>query len=65
MLYVKVTQPKYDQSRSYEGQVGEVVGRWGPENSASTREGYLVQFSDGEVVGVTDEEVVLADAPGQ
>jgi len=62
MLFVKVTHPQYDQSRLYEGQIGEVVGRWGPENSAASREGYLVQFSDGEVVGLTEEEVVSAEA---
>lgn len=61
MLFVKVTQPRYDQSRLYEGQVGEVVGRWGPENSATAREGYLVQFPDGEVVGLTEDEVVTAE----
>jgi hypothetical protein len=62
MLFVKVTRPRYDQSRSYEGQIGEVVGRWGPENSAQSREGYLVQFSDGEIVGLTEEEVVSTDS---
>ena len=62
MLFVKVTRPRYDQSRMYEGQIGEVIGRWGPENSAQSREGYLVQFSDGEVVGLTEEEVVSTDS---
>jgi hypothetical protein len=62
MLFVKVTHPHYDQSRLYEGQIGEVVGRWGPENSAAAREGYLVQFPDGEVVGLTEDEVVSAEA---
>jgi hypothetical protein len=62
MLFVKVTRPRYDQSRLYEGQIGEVIGRWGPENSAQSREGYLVQFSDGEVVGLTEEEVVSTDS---
>ena len=61
MLFVKVTRPRYDQSRLYEGQIGEVIGRWGPENSAAAREGYLVQVADGEVVGVTEEEVVSTD----
>ena len=61
MLFVKVTRPRYDQSRLYEGQIGEVIGRWGPENSAAAREGYLVQFADGEVVGLTEEEVVSTD----
>ena len=62
MLFVKVTRPRYDQSRLYEGQIGEVIGRWGPENSAQAREGYLVQFSDGEIVGLTEEEVVSTDS---
>ena len=65
MLFVKVTRPRYDQSRLYEGQIGEVVGRWGPENSAEAREGYLVQFSDGEIVGLTEEEVVSAEGTTQ
>jgi hypothetical protein len=63
MLFVKVTHPQYDQSRPYQGRIGEVVGRWGPENSAEPREGYLVQFSDGEIVGLTEDEVVLAEGP--
>jgi hypothetical protein len=57
MHWVKVTNPQYEQSQRYVGEVGEVVGRWGPENSASGREGYLVEFADGEIVGVTGEEV--------
>jgi hypothetical protein len=63
MHYVKVTQPRYEQSRRYEGQIGEVVGHWGPENSAAARDGYLVQFENGEVVGLTDEEVQPAGLP--
>ena len=57
MHFVRVTSPKYSQSQRYDGQVGEVVGKWGPENSADGRDGYLVEFSDGEVVGLTDEEI--------
>lgn len=57
MLWVKVVNPQYDQSDRYKGQVGEVVGHWGPENSESGKEGYMVQFADGEVVGITAEEV--------
>lgn len=63
MHYVKVTHPLYDQSRRYEGQIGEVVGRWGPENSAQARDGYLVEFANGEVVGLTEEEVQPAGVP--
>jgi hypothetical protein len=40
-----------------------VVGRWGPENSADSRDGYLVEFSDGEIVGVTETEVEEVDQP--
>lgn len=63
MLYVKVMHPRYEQSQRYVGQVGEVVGRWGPENSANARDGYLVEFANGEIVGLTEEEVVSSEAP--
>jgi hypothetical protein len=63
MHYIKVTNPQYDQSKRYAGQVGEVVGHWGPENSASSKEGFLVEFADGEIVGVAEEEVVVVDDP--
>jgi len=63
MHWVKVTRPQYEQSRRYVGQAGEVVGRWGPENSADGREGYLVEFADGEIVGVTEEEVESVEPP--
>ena len=57
MHRVRVTRPRYDGTTKYRDQVGEVVGHWGPENSADGREGMMVQFPDGEVVGVTEEEV--------
>lgn len=57
MHWVKVTNPQYQQSQPYAGQVGEVVGRWGPENSADAREGYLVEFGNGEIVGIAEDEV--------
>jgi len=63
MHWIKVTSPEYEQSKRYSGQVGEVVGRWGPENSADSREGYLVEFADGEIVGVTDTEVEEVEDP--
>lgn len=63
MHWIKVINPEYEQSKRYAGQVGEVVGKWGPENSASTREGYLVEFSDGEIVGVTESEVEEVEDP--
>ena len=57
MHRVKVTRPRYEQSTRYRDQIGEVVGHWGPENSADGKEGLMVQFPDGEVVGVTEEEI--------
>lgn len=57
MHRVKVTRPRYDQTEKYRDQVGEVVGHWGPENSADGKEGLMVEFSDGEVVSVTREEI--------
>ena len=63
MHWVRVTNPQYEQSERYKGEVGEVVGRWGPENAASSTEGWLVEFPDGEVVGVTEDEVERADRP--
>jgi hypothetical protein len=65
MHWIKVSNPEYDQSKRYAGQVGEVVGRWGPENSADSREGYLVQFADGEVVGITDKEAEVVEDPAE
>ncbi|CAN5750453.1 hypothetical protein BH23GEM9_BH23GEM9_11740 [soil metagenome] len=63
MHWIKVTNPQYDQSRRYAGQIGEVVGRWGPENSADSRDGYLVEFADGEVVGIAETEVEAVEQP--
>jgi hypothetical protein len=63
MHWIKVTNPQYDQSRKYKGQAGEVVGHWGPENSADGREGYLVEFADGEIVGIADLEVEPVEDP--
>lgn len=63
MHWVRVTRPHYEQSRRYAGQVGEVIGGWGPENSANARTGYLVEFADGEVVGVTEDELEDVDDP--
>ena len=63
MHWVRVNNPQYQQSQRYDGQVGEVVGRWGPENSAASRDGYLVEFADGEIVGVTEQEVEAVEQP--
>ncbi|MDR0788127.1 MAG: hypothetical protein LBG44_09710 [Gemmatimonadota bacterium] len=57
MYRVRVIEPRYEQSRLYAGQVGEVIGHWGPESNEHGRDGYLVQFSDGRVVGVAADEV--------
>lgn len=56
MHWIKVTNPEYQQSRQYRGQVGEVVGKWGRDNTVQ-RDGYLVEFADGEIVGVSRDEV--------
>ena len=63
MHWVKVTKPHYEQSHHYAGQIGEVVGRWGPENSTEPREGFMVEFADGEIVGVTEDEVEAVPRP--
>lgn len=63
MHWVRITRPKYEQSQRHAGRIGEVVGHWGPENSASGRDGYLVEFDDGEIVGVTHDEVEMVDGP--
>jgi len=64
MLWVKVTKPRYEQSKRYDGRVGEVVGRWGSDNAMQAREGYMVDFGDGEIVGVTEEEIEQVGDPG-
>jgi hypothetical protein len=63
MHWIRVRNPQYDQSRRYDGQVGEVVGRWGPDTSGGTREGYLVEFPDGEIVGIAEDEVEEVEEP--
>ncbi len=57
MHMIRVVNARYDQSRPYLGKVGEVIGRWGADNSEDGREGYMVQFPDGNVVGVAEDEV--------
>lgn len=61
MHWIKVIRPKYEQSQLYAGMVGEVVGHWGPENSSNGREGYMVEFPDGEIIGLTEEEIEDVD----
>jgi hypothetical protein len=57
MHKIRVVQPRYDQSRPYAGQVGEVIGHWGAESNEKGRDGYLVEFPDGNIVGVAEDEV--------
>jgi hypothetical protein len=64
MHWIKVTNPQYEQSIRYAGQVGEVVGHWGPDSNAASREGFLVEFADGEIVGISEDEVQPVDEPG-
>lgn len=63
MFWIKVKSPRYEQSRRFDGMVGEVVGHWGPENSSHARAGYMVEFPNGEIVGLTEEEVEIV-TPG-
>ncbi|HET9438581.1 MAG TPA: hypothetical protein VFO52_00335 [Longimicrobiales bacterium] len=63
MHWIKVKSPRYEQSRRFVGMIGEVVGHWGPENSANAREGYMVEFPNGEIVGLTDEEIEIVEEP--
>lgn len=63
MHWIRVTKPRYEQSRRYDGMIGEVVGHWGPENSADAKEGYMVEFSNGEIVGLTEEEIEIVEPP--
>jgi hypothetical protein len=62
MHKVKVVHPRYDQSRPYAGQEGEVIGHWGAESNQSGRDGYLVEFADGKVVGIAEDEVETVPA---
>ncbi len=63
MHWIKVTRPQYEQSRRYDGMIGEVVGHFGPENSADAQTGYMVEFPDGQIIGLTDEEIEMVDRP--
>jgi hypothetical protein len=37
--------------------VGEVIGHWGADNNQEGRDGFMVQFDDGTVVGFSENEV--------
>ena len=65
MFWIKVRSPRYEQSRRFDGMVGEVVGHWGPENSSNARAGYMVEFANGEIVGLTDEEIEVVTQSSQ
>lgn len=63
MYWVKVTKPQYNEAQAYNEQIGEVVGHWGPDNSENGRNGLMVRFADGEVIGLTEEEVTEVSPP--
>ncbi|HKP74356.1 MAG TPA: hypothetical protein VJT67_02380 [Longimicrobiaceae bacterium] len=65
MHKVRVVRSYYDQSEPYVGKVGEVIGHWGPDNNESGRDGFMVQFPDGSIIGLSENEVEAAteDAP--
>lgn len=57
MHRVRVVNARYEQSRPYLGKVGEVIGHWGADNNEDGRDGYLVEFPGGTVIGVAEDEV--------
>lgn len=57
MHKVRVVRSYYDQSEPYVGKIGEVIGHWGPDNNEDGRDGFMVQFPDGAIVGFTENEV--------
>jgi hypothetical protein len=57
MHKVKVVRSFYDQSEPHIGRVGEVIGHWGADNNEDGRDGFMVQFEDGTVVGLSENEV--------
>jgi hypothetical protein len=57
MHRVRVIRANYDQSKPYVGRVGEVIGHWGADSNESGRDGFMVQFEDGAVVGIAEDEV--------
>lgn len=66
MHRVRVVRSFYDQSAPHVGKVGEVIGHWGADNNESGRDGFMVQFEDGTVVGIAENEVedVSGEEPG-
>ena len=65
MHRIRVVRSYYDQTEPYVGRVGEVIGHWGADNSHDGRSGFMVQFEDGTVIGVSENEVeeVSAEEP--
>ncbi|HEX8272399.1 MAG TPA: hypothetical protein VF615_07075 [Longimicrobiaceae bacterium] len=57
MHKVKVVNARYDQSRPYLGKVGEVIGHWGADTNETGRDGFMVEFEDGTVIGLAEDEV--------
>jgi hypothetical protein len=57
MHRVRVVRSFYDQSEPHVGKVGEVIGHWGADNNQEGRDGFMVQFDDGTVVGFSLNEV--------
>ena len=57
MHKVRVVRSFYDQSEPHIGKVGEVIGHWGPDNNEEGRDGFMVQFEDGTIVGFSENEV--------
>lgn len=66
MHRVRVVRSNYEQSQPYVGRVGEVIGHWGADSNEEGRDGFMVQFEDGTVVGLAEDEVEDAsvDEPG-
>jgi hypothetical protein len=57
MHKVRVVNARYDQSRPYLGKVGEVIGHWGADTNETGRDGFMVEFEDGVVIGLAEDEV--------
>jgi hypothetical protein len=57
MHRVRVVRSYYEQTEPYVGKMGEVIGHWGADNSQDGRTGFMVQFEDGAVIGVSENEV--------
>ncbi len=57
MHRVRVVRSNYDQSAPHVGRTGEVIGHWGADSNEEGRDGFMVQFDDGTVVGLAEDEV--------